>query len=87
LDSVRFSGVPLPAPTPRVAFREMTSDDLDDMAALLGDPEVMRYYPDPKEAATMRRPRSPGTSGCTTSTALGCGCSAAQPGSSPATAA
>jgi RimJ/RimL family protein N-acetyltransferase len=26
----------------------MTSDDLDDMAALLGDPQVMRYYPHPK---------------------------------------
>ncbi|MEV0195342.1 GNAT family N-acetyltransferase [Nonomuraea sp. NPDC050691] len=35
----------LPAPTARLSFREMTPDDLDDMAALLGDPEVMRYYP------------------------------------------
>jgi len=26
-------------------LREMTPDDLDDMAALLGDPKVMRYYP------------------------------------------
>jgi RimJ/RimL family protein N-acetyltransferase len=26
----------------------MTPDDLDDMAALLSDPEVMRYYPHPK---------------------------------------
>ena len=26
----------------------MTPDDLDDMAALLGDPRVMRYYPHPK---------------------------------------
>lgn len=26
----------------------MTSADLDDMAALLGDPEVMRFYPRPK---------------------------------------
>lgn len=26
----------------------MTTDDLDDMAALLGDPDVMRYYPRPK---------------------------------------
>jgi RimJ/RimL family protein N-acetyltransferase len=32
-------------PTP---FREMTPDDLDDMAALLGDPKVMRSYPHPK---------------------------------------
>jgi RimJ/RimL family protein N-acetyltransferase len=40
--------MPVPPPTPRLAFREMTLDDLDDMAALLGDPEVMRYYPHPK---------------------------------------
>jgi RimJ/RimL family protein N-acetyltransferase len=26
----------------------MTPDDLDDMATLLGDPQVMRYYPHPK---------------------------------------
>lgn len=26
----------------------MRDDDLDDLAALLGDPEVMRYYPAPK---------------------------------------
>src|ERR1700754_4408129 len=32
-----------PEPTPRLAFREMTPDDLDDMAALLGDSDVMRY--------------------------------------------
>lgn len=38
----------VPAPTPRLAFRQMTPDDLDDMAALLGDPDVMRYYPRPK---------------------------------------
>ncbi|WP_336500680.1 GNAT family N-acetyltransferase [Microbacterium paraoxydans] len=41
----------LPAPTPRLAFREMIADDLDDMAALLGDPEVMAYYPAPKSRA------------------------------------
>jgi RimJ/RimL family protein N-acetyltransferase len=40
--------MPVPAPTSRLAFREMTPDDLDDMAALLGDPQVMRYYPHPK---------------------------------------
>jgi RimJ/RimL family protein N-acetyltransferase len=40
--------MPPPPPTPRLAFREMTHDDLDDMAGLLGDPEVMRYYPRPK---------------------------------------
>ncbi|MEO3794774.1 GNAT family N-acetyltransferase [Nonomuraea sp. B10E15] len=38
----------LPGPTQRLSFREMTGEDLDDMAALLGDPEVMRYYPRPK---------------------------------------
>jgi RimJ/RimL family protein N-acetyltransferase len=27
----------------------MTPDHLDDMAALLGDPDVMRYYPRPKD--------------------------------------
>ena len=32
----------------RLAFREMTPDDLDDMALLLGDPNVMTYYPRPK---------------------------------------
>jgi hypothetical protein len=35
----------IPPPTTRLAFAEMTPDDLDDMAALLGDPEVMRSYP------------------------------------------
>ena len=37
-----------PPPTPRLNFREMTQDDLNDMAALLGDPNVMRHYPRPK---------------------------------------
>ena len=31
--------------TPRLALREMTRDDLDFVAAMLADPEVMRYYP------------------------------------------
>jgi RimJ/RimL family protein N-acetyltransferase len=34
--------------TPRLILREMTSADLDDVAALLGDTEVMRYYPRPR---------------------------------------
>lgn len=34
--------------TPRLFLREMTGADLGDMAALLGDPEVMRHYPAPK---------------------------------------
>jgi RimJ/RimL family protein N-acetyltransferase len=38
-----------PAPTPRLAFRQMTTDDLDDMTALLGNPDVMRHYPRPKD--------------------------------------
>jgi RimJ/RimL family protein N-acetyltransferase len=38
-----------PMPTARLAFREMTADDLDDMAALLGHPDVMRYYPRPRD--------------------------------------
>jgi RimJ/RimL family protein N-acetyltransferase len=38
----------MPPDTARLTFREMTSADLDDMAALLGDPEVMTYYPRPK---------------------------------------
>jgi RimJ/RimL family protein N-acetyltransferase len=40
--------MPAPPPTLRLAFREMTPDDLDDMAGLLGDPQVMRYYQCPK---------------------------------------
>jgi RimJ/RimL family protein N-acetyltransferase len=46
--NARLAGMPAPPPTPRLAFREMTPDDLDDMAALLGDPEVMGHYPYPK---------------------------------------
>ncbi len=38
----------LPAPTTRIRFREMDRDDLDAMAALLSDPEVMAFYPAPK---------------------------------------
>lgn len=38
----------IPAPTARLRFREMVEADLDLMAALLGDPEVMRHYPRPK---------------------------------------
>jgi RimJ/RimL family protein N-acetyltransferase len=35
----------------RLTFRQMTADDLDDMAGLLADPEVMAYYPRPKTRA------------------------------------
>lgn len=41
----------LPEPTARLRFREMTENDLDDMAALLGDPAVMRFYPAAKTRA------------------------------------
>ena len=34
--------------TDRLTLREMTDADLDDIAALLGDEQVMRYYPRPK---------------------------------------
>jgi RimJ/RimL family protein N-acetyltransferase len=43
----RLPRVELPI-TPRLELREMTDGDLDDMAALLGDEQVMRYYPRPK---------------------------------------
>lgn len=33
----------------------MTDDDLSDMARLLEDPEVMRYYPAPKDRAAAQR--------------------------------
>ena len=33
--------------TQRLILREMTAGDLDDLAALLGDEDVMRYYPKP----------------------------------------
>ncbi|MCF3139085.1 GNAT family N-acetyltransferase [Paenarthrobacter sp. AR 02] len=38
----------LPHPTDRLRFREMTPDDLDAMSAMLGDRDVMTYYPAPK---------------------------------------
>lgn len=41
----------LPEPTARLRFREMTDDDLDVVAGLLGDPDVMRFYPAPKTRA------------------------------------
>ncbi|MEZ2391159.1 GNAT family N-acetyltransferase [bacterium RCC_150] len=47
-----------PQPTDRLQFREMTEADLDSLTALLGDPEVMQFYPAPKsreEAASWIR--------------------------------
>ena len=35
----------------RLSFRPMTMDDLDAMTGLLGDEEVMRFYPRPKSRA------------------------------------
>ncbi|MFK3679328.1 GNAT family N-acetyltransferase [Microbacterium sp. NPDC090218] len=46
-----MSGEPrrlLPSPTERLRFREMTEEDLDRIADMLGDPEVMAFYPAPK---------------------------------------
>ncbi|MFC7877584.1 GNAT family N-acetyltransferase [Isoptericola sp. NPDC057391] len=40
-----------PPPTARLRFRAMGPADLDEMAALLGDPDVMAYYPAPKTRA------------------------------------
>jgi len=37
--------------TARLSLHEMTDQDLDDMADLLGDEQVMRYYPRPKTRA------------------------------------
>lgn len=41
----------LPEPTARLRFREMGDDDLDRVAAMLGDPDVMAYYPAAKTRA------------------------------------
>ncbi|WP_106816674.1 GNAT family N-acetyltransferase [Microbacterium timonense] len=38
----------LPSDTARLHFRRMLPTDIDDMTVLLGDPEVMRFYPAPK---------------------------------------
>jgi RimJ/RimL family protein N-acetyltransferase len=41
--------------TQRLIMREMTNDDLGDLAALLGDEYVMRYYPRPKTRSEAQR--------------------------------
>ena len=41
--------------TERLRLDELTDDDLDDVAAMLGDPEVMRFYPAPLDRAGARR--------------------------------
>src|SRR2546429_7544737 len=38
----------MPPDTGRLTFREMAPGDLGDMVTLLGDPQVMTYYPRPK---------------------------------------
>lgn len=43
-----------PPGTARLVFREMTDEDLDTIAGLLGDPDVMRYYPRPKDRSEAR---------------------------------
>lgn len=44
-----------PPQTPRLRFRDMSRTDLDDMAGLLGDPTIMKYYPHPKTRAEAER--------------------------------
>jgi Acetyltransferase (GNAT) domain len=39
----------LPGPPERLVFREMTDDDLDPMADLLGDPDGMSFYAHPRD--------------------------------------
>lgn len=39
----------LPEPTQRLVIREMTEADLEPMAELLGDPDVMAFYRHPKD--------------------------------------
>ncbi|MGW9414613.1 GNAT family N-acetyltransferase [Arthrobacter cupressi] len=41
--------------TARLRLRPMTDDDLEQMSALLGDSEVMRYYPAPKTRVEAQR--------------------------------
>jgi len=43
-----------PKATDRLEFRPLGLDDLDDLAALLGDPVVMRYYPRVRDRAEAR---------------------------------
>jgi RimJ/RimL family protein N-acetyltransferase len=43
--------MPWPEPTERLVFRVMTENDLEPMAELLGDPEVMAFYAHPKDRA------------------------------------
>jgi RimJ/RimL family protein N-acetyltransferase len=46
-----MASMSIPDPTERLTFRAMTEADLEPMAALLGDPDVMAYYAHPKDRA------------------------------------
>lgn len=52
----------LPVATERLRFREMASSDLDAMSSLLGDSDVMAFYPTPmtreQSAAWIKRSQS-----------------------------
>lgn len=41
--------------TDRLVLRELAESDLDDLAAILGDPETMRFYPAPFSREESRR--------------------------------
>ena len=41
--------------TSRLLLREMTDDDFTDLAAILTDPETMRYYPKPYDEQDVQR--------------------------------
>ncbi len=45
----------------RLRFREMVDQDIDSMAALLGDPQVMRVYPRPQTRDEARACATSGT--------------------------
>jgi RimJ/RimL family protein N-acetyltransferase len=44
----RMTGMPPPPPSRRLDYREMSIDDVDLVASLLGDSDVMRYYERPR---------------------------------------
>ena len=41
--------------TDRLILREYTSEDFDDLYAILSDAETMKYYPKPYDAHGVRR--------------------------------
>jgi hypothetical protein len=70
----------------RLNFRNMTDDDLECMAEMLGDPEVMAFYLG-RKLRKRRRPGSTGTRRTTKKTASGSGLSRPSRASSSVTAA